>query len=341
MRVTPLPLALFVLLVAMPAARAEESCTCRVSVGNQNRRIWGSWALECNGHGGHGDCPSSNIDVLHSPGAGALVGQMIVETRVDGALLSGWTKEFGDDHVTAFKGPVWWEGHWEWTNVCSCDGYADASPCRMGQWDDPNRAMYAGAQVSPEYVFQGAPPPLTLPHACGDPRSRITVREQMEENDPWTPNDALGEISASLVPMPGQSRSVIWAEHFEPAHVEGRRTHAGFSGGSFGAEIVVFTDCRTAAQRGKPAAHAKKPQLVIDGAMEKRAADERAGASSPAYRKERAAVRATARSGAGHTPRSSEMPTATASAKAAEGATLAQRSSAWGPLMYIATTTRR
>src|SRR4051812_17421524 len=103
-----------VFFLSMNSARAADSCSCTVEIGNQNRAIWGSWAVECNGHAGHDDCPTTNIDTMHSPGASAMVGTLSVQARSDNSLKGSWSKSFSDDHVTAFKGPVILDG-WEWT----------------------------------------------------------------------------------------------------------------------------------------------------------------------------------------------------------------------------------
>ncbi|MEQ1878348.1 MAG: WSC domain-containing protein [Bdellovibrionia bacterium] len=234
----------FVFLISAQA-QAQQGCQCTVSVGNQNRWVWGSWALECNGHKGHGDCPTTNIDTAHSPGKGAMVGKMLVQTRTNGNATSQWQKNFSDDHVTAFKGPIWTSDGWEWTNVCSCDGYNQTSCGKspVGQWWDPNQANYSGALNDPQYIHQGDSPTMTLPYACGDSRQDIAVFEIIEENDPWSPNDPMGQIGIGVNPAAGNNTYTVWAEHYEPAYINGQRTHAGYAGGNFGAEIVVNTNC--------------------------------------------------------------------------------------------------
>ncbi len=59
------------------------------------------------------------------------------------------------------------------------------------------------------------------------------------------------------------------------------------------------------------------------------------------YSNDLAAILATARNGAGQTPRTRATAAVTASAKADIGVTFAHASSPVGSLMYIATTTRR
>jgi hypothetical protein len=236
------PFVLGVLTILFASQAYAASCECTVTVGNQNRWIWGSWALECNGHKGHGDCPTTNIDTAHSPGTGAMVGKLIVEARSDNSVRQRWTKTFSDDHVTAFKGPIMRDGQWTWTNVCSCDAY-NQSGCSASQWWNQFAPMYSGPLNDQPYVYQGKSTLMKLPYACGDSRQDLAVFEQMEENDPWSANDGMGQIGVAFPAQSGTRNYTVWAEHHEPAMIGGTRTHAGWAGGNFGAELVVTTSC--------------------------------------------------------------------------------------------------
>jgi hypothetical protein len=238
------PFVLGVLGLLLSAQAYAASCECTVAVGNQNRWIWGSWALECNGHKGHGDCPSTNIDTAHSPGTGAMVGQVIVEGRGDDVVKARWSKKFSDDHVTAFKGPIYRDGNWTWTNVCSCDAF-NQNGCGASQWWNQFAPMYSGPLNDQQYVYQGTSSLIKMPYACGDSRNQLTVFELMEENDPWSPNDPMGQIGVGVTPQTGTRNYALWAEHYEPAMINGTRTHAGWAGGNFGAEIVLTTNCQS------------------------------------------------------------------------------------------------
>lgn len=223
-----------------------QQCQCVVDVGNQNRRIWGSWALECGGHGGHGDCPKTNIDsVVHSPGMGAMTGSMLVAARYNSGIVQSWQKIFPDDHQSAFKGPIWTSDGWEWSNVCSCDGYNQRSCSRSprSQWTNSNAAMYSGPLEDPTYVYQGRSPALTFPQECGNPGQQLTVHQAIQEEDPLSPSDAMGTIGIGAPVYEGTYDFVQWAEHYEPAYLNGKRTHAGFAGGSYGAEIAMRISC--------------------------------------------------------------------------------------------------
>jgi hypothetical protein len=237
------------LLGARQVADAAESCECMVQVGNQNRAIWGSWALECNNHGGHGDCPTTNIDNLHSPGESAMTGRLMVQARAKNKVHASWKRDFPDDHYSAFKGPIWDGMTWIWTNTCSCDAYYKKScgGIPRSQWTDPGARMYSGPQSDEQYIWQGKTGWLKMPGACGAEEQELVIDEKIVENDPYSPSDLLGTLGVRVKPALGTRSYTQWVQHFEPAYdSRGRRTHAGNSGGSFGAEIVVEVACRKA-----------------------------------------------------------------------------------------------
>ncbi|MEQ1876925.1 MAG: hypothetical protein ABL958_09790 [Bdellovibrionia bacterium] len=229
----------FVLSIAFflagQAATAAQQCECVVDVGTQNRKVWGSWALECNGHKGHGDCPTTNIDTMHSPGASAMTGSLQVYARQNGVAKASWSRSFPDDHITAFKGPVYNSEGWEWTNTCSCDTVHSQS--------NYNLPMFGGMQQDAVYVYQGRTKALRFPASCADTTQQITVHENIQENDPWSPDDPMGSLATGVPAREGTYNYVQNASHFEPAYINGSRTHAGYAGGSYSADIVVQTRC--------------------------------------------------------------------------------------------------
>jgi hypothetical protein len=182
-----------------------------------------------------------------------MTGALVVETRSAGIRQDSWKKKFSDDHVTAFKGPVWNGDSWIWTNTCSCDAFhhkaCDGSP--PSQWTDYHREMYSGPQWDEAYVKQGISKWLRLPEACGEGDQFIVVEERIQENDPFTSADPMGTLSLSVRPKAGTHSHSSWVQHHEPAFdSSGKRTHAGFAGGYFGAEIVLQVTCRETSASG-------------------------------------------------------------------------------------------
>ena len=99
---------------------AGDTCTCAFTVYSRDRWMDPWWGLECNNHASHGVC-SNNLDSAHSPGSGAMTGDVDLYFGANHA-----NRDCPDDHYTCFRGPST-DHVGAWGNTCSCDTWHSQS----------------------------------------------------------------------------------------------------------------------------------------------------------------------------------------------------------------------
>lgn len=207
-----------------------QHCVCSATISNRDRWVGQHWALECNGHGGHGVC-SSNVDSFHSAGTGAMTGKIYLysasATRV---------RECPDDHRTCFKGPAPTKpGGGEWTNVCNCD-------TTHSQFSNPFAPFYGGDLADGELVAQASFGDLISDGPCGS-GGGFTVVEWIEENDPVCCDDGMGDLVASFALLAGTAtqEAAVAAQNCNGGSQSGVPPFCG----EFGATLRLTTQCET------------------------------------------------------------------------------------------------
>ncbi len=204
-------------------------CRCGALVYSRDRFLNRYWALECNGHAGHGVC-STNLDSAHSPGQGAMTGDIGVYF---GSSPRG--RDCPDDHRTCFKGPKPSKpGGGEWGNVCNCD-------TAHSQWWDPYGSWYGGDLTDPVEVWQGSFYEMIQDGACDG--QGIAVSEYIEENDPLCCDDPMGTLWFYAPVAEGYLESLVSAsaENCNGGSQSGVYPYCG----TFGATLRIVTDCQT------------------------------------------------------------------------------------------------
>lgn len=213
-----------------PALSNEPNhCRCSASVYSLDRWLNRYWALECNNHGGHGVC-STNLDSAHSPGQGAMTGDISV---FFGVSFRG--RSCPDDHKTCFKGPKPSKpGGGEWGNVCNCDTFHSQFSNPLGSW-------YGGDLTDATLVSQGSFHDMVGDGPCDG--AWIQVNEYVEENDPICCDDPMGTLVAARPVSEGTSSADV------PASAQncngGSQSGLPPNCGTFGATIRIVTSCTT------------------------------------------------------------------------------------------------
>jgi hypothetical protein len=219
-----------------PAARTgprlqtkSQTCTCTFTVYSLSRWMSPYWALECNGHGGHGYC-SNDVDTAHSPGTGAMTGDLDLYFGGGAYHLH---RSCPDDHYTCFHGPSTDEPG-EWGNVCSCDFW-------HSQNGYPTLAWYGGALTDSLPVDQFSTPWVTVGGSCNG--AYVSVKEYVQEHDPICCDDPMGDLWVTVPVADG------------PGFGDGQASYQNCSGGSqsgvwpncgtFGATIRIAYICQT------------------------------------------------------------------------------------------------
>jgi hypothetical protein len=210
-------------VLGTPAAQAQATCTCNVYVSSTDRWMDPYWALECNNHGGHGVC-SNNVDSAHGSGCGAMNGSVTL-------WFGGHQKKRNcpDDHWTCFHGPSYCDSGGAWGNVCNCDTEHSQS------WD-PGGEWWAGSLTDSATVSQLTAINLGTYGACGAP---VTVRENIQEHDPWCCDDNMGDLWVQAPTGVGWTHSQI------PVSAQNCNggSQSGLPCGRFGATINVSAYC--------------------------------------------------------------------------------------------------
>lgn len=213
-----------------------QTCTCALSVYSGFRWMNRWWGLECNNHASHGVC-SNNVDSAHSPGTGAMVGDIDLYFGSYHQNL-----DCPDDHVTCFHGPST-EHPGEWGNACSCDTWHSQSTNPFGNW-------YGGDLTDSRWVHQLSTPYVTVAGSCNG--AYVTVSEFLEENDPWCCDDPMGTLWISVPVADGSGNS--------PGQASAQNCNGGSQSGvppycgTFGATIWVAYICQTSGTPCDPAA---------------------------------------------------------------------------------------
>ncbi len=226
-RQTPAPDGLTALrtsLTASSSRTAPDHCVCDVSIYSSNRFLNRYWGLECNNHGGHGVC-SNNVDSAHSPGSGAMTGDIQAYFGEDARGRS-----CPDDHQTCFKGPM----SGQWGNVCNCDTW-------HSQFTNPTGSWYGGDLTDSVEVFQASFPQMLADGSC--PGKGLTVKEYIEENDPWCCDDPMGDLFAHFQVAEGSSSQTFQAsaQNCNGGSQSGVPPYCG----TFGATIRLAASCTT------------------------------------------------------------------------------------------------
>ena len=208
-------------------ASGNETCTCAFNVYSSNRWMNPWWGLECNNHGSHGVC-SNDVDSAHSPGSGAMTGDVDLYFGANHA-----NRDCPDDHFTCFRGPST-DNSGAWGNTCSCDTW-------HSQYYDPYSSWYGGDLTDSLEVAQLYTNWMSVGGPCN--AAWVTVGEYIKENDPWCCDDPMGTLWVSLPLQDG------------PGTVSGQASAQNCNGGSqsgvypycgtFGATIRVGFSCST------------------------------------------------------------------------------------------------
>lgn len=206
---------------------AGDSCTCALSVYSGYRWMNRWWALECNNHGSHGAC-SNNVDSAHSPGTGAMTGDI---NLYFGSYHQ--YRECPDDGTTCFHGPSTAHSG-QWGNVCSCDTW-------HSQYYNPTGDWYGGDLSDSAWVHQVSTPYVTVAGSCDG--AYVNVSEYIKENDPWCCDDPMGTLWVSVPVANGSGNS--------PGQASVENCNGGSQSGvypncgTFGATIWVAYICST------------------------------------------------------------------------------------------------
>jgi len=206
---------------------AGDTCTCAFTVYSLDRWMNPYWGLECNNHSSHGVC-SNNVDSAHSPGSGAMTGD--VDLYFGGNHAN---RDCPDDHYTCFRGPST-DHVGEWGNTCSCDTW-------HSQYYNPYVSWYGGALSDPTEVNQLSTGWMSVAGACNE--VSVSVKEFIEENDPWCCDDPMGDLWASMPLADGYGTTSA------PASTQncngGSQSGVYPYCGTFGATIKVAYNCST------------------------------------------------------------------------------------------------
>jgi len=210
-----------------PPLAKSQTCACTFTVYSADRWMDGYWALECNGHGGHGFC-SNNVDSAHSPGTGAMTGSIDVS-------FGGVTKHKScpDDQNTCFRGPST-DHVGAWGNVCSCDTV-------HSQYSSPALEWYGGSLTDSTLVNQMTTEQVMTSGACAG--KTVSVSESIQEHDPICCDDAMGTLQATMQLVEGSSSGSVAAQgmNCNGGSQSGVSPHCG----TFGATIRVAYNCQT------------------------------------------------------------------------------------------------
>jgi hypothetical protein len=222
-RETPAPAA----TSGLPTMSKSQACACSFTVFSSNRFMSGFWALECNGHGGHGVC-SNDVDTAHSPGTGAMTGKIDV-------VFAGTTKsrDCPDDQTTCFHGPST-DHPGAWGNVCNCDTV-------HSQTSNPNLEWYGGNLTDAPEITQFTTDPFSTSGSCAG--KLVSVNESIKENDPVCCDDPMGTIQATMQVTEGSGSSSVQASTRNCNG--GSQSGVSPNCGDFGATLRVAWSCRT------------------------------------------------------------------------------------------------
>lgn len=205
-----------------------DTCTCALSVFSGYRWMNQWWALECNNHGSHGVC-SNNVDSGHSPGTGAMTGDI---NLYFGSYHQ--YKECPDDGTTCFHGPSTAHSG-QWGNVCNCDTW-------HSQYYNPTGDWYGGDLTDNAWVHQVSTPSyVSVAGSCDG--AYVSVSEYIEENDPICCDDPMGTLWVSVPIANGSGNS--------PGQASVQNCNGGSQSGvypncgTFGATILVSYNCWT------------------------------------------------------------------------------------------------
>lgn len=222
------------------AQASGDTCNCTFQLYTLDRWMNRYWGLECGGHASHGVC-SNNVDTFwHSPGSGAMVGDISLYFGASNIF-----KQVGDDHLTMFHGPST-SNQGEWGNVCNCD-------TEHTGYYNPYGPMYGGDLTDSRRVWQLGTGTLSAPGACNE--VSVYVREYVEENDPNCCNDRMGTLFVSL-PLAdgvGTTSGLASAQNCSGGSQSGVSPYCG----TFGATLQVVYNCAT---NGPPPPTCDDPQ---------------------------------------------------------------------------------
>jgi hypothetical protein len=206
---------------------AGDTCTCTFTVYSLNRFMNRYWGLECNNHASHGVC-SNNVDSAHSPGTGAMTGDIYLYFGSNQAH-----RECPDDHRTCFKGPST-DHVGAWGNACNCDTVHSQFYNHSLQW-------YGGDLTDSPAVDQMSTGYYSVAGACDE--VSVSVKEFIKENDPWCCDDPMGDLWATLPLTNGSgiTTGTATAQNCNGGSQSGVYPYCG----TFGADIRVAYICST------------------------------------------------------------------------------------------------
>ncbi|HWM89575.1 MAG TPA: hypothetical protein VN493_02285 [Thermoanaerobaculia bacterium] len=209
------------------AMSANDTCTCNFAVYSLDRWMNGHWGLECNNHASHGVC-SNNVDSGHTPGIGAMTGD--IDLYFGGSHVH---RDCPDDQYTCFKGPST-DHVGSWGNACSCDTW-------HSQYYNPSTSWYGGGLTESTVVYQLGTSNLTVAGACNE--VSVSVKEFIQENDPWCCDDPMGDLWVNFPLADGYSVTDRGAS----AQNCNGGSQSGVSPncGTFGATIRLVSNCST------------------------------------------------------------------------------------------------
>ena len=138
-----------------------------------------------------------------------------------------------DDQRTCFKGPST-DHVGSWGNACSCDTW-------HSQYYNPSVAWYGGDLTDNAAVDQLHTGYMTVPGACNE--VTVSVKEFIQENDPWCCDDPMGDLWVTL-PLANGSGTVDGATSAQNCN-GGSQSGVYPNCGTFGATIRVAYVCST------------------------------------------------------------------------------------------------
>ena len=209
------------------ANSVNDTCTCALSVYSLNRWMNRYWGLECNNHASHGVC-SNNVDSAHTPGTGAMTGDIDLYFGQHHAH-----RDCPDDQRTCFKGPST-DHVGSWGNACNCDTL-------HSQYYNPSIAWYGGDLTDNAVVDQLHTGYMSVAGACNE--VSVSVKEFIQENDPWCCDDPMGDLWVTL-PLANGSGTTQAATSAQNCN-GGSQSGAYPNCGTFGATIRVAYVCST------------------------------------------------------------------------------------------------
>ncbi|MFL6193024.1 MAG: hypothetical protein ACJ75H_02540 [Thermoanaerobaculia bacterium] len=211
------------------ATKAIETCTCTFTVYSLNRFMNRYWGLECNNHASHGVC-SNNVDsTFHTPGTGAMTGDIYLYFGNNSAQH----RECPDDQRTCFKGPST-DHLGAWGNACNCDTV-------HSQFYNPFIEWYGGDLTDSPAVDQMSTTWLSAYGSCDG--NTVSVKEFIKENDPWCCDDPMGDLWATL-PLTNGSGTVTRTASAQNCN-GGSQSGVYPYCGTFGADIRLAYICST------------------------------------------------------------------------------------------------